>query len=204
MNYKQTFIYDKENQLTSQKDANTNATNGTATYNYTYDANGNLQTTTNPLNETARTDYDADNNAIKETDANGNTSTNEYDEENNGVSSTDASEKSSATKYDQYGNVTEETSLMSPGNNLAYNGSLEIDRNADNWSDGWESKAGTATFSISNTGLTYEGVTLGTKKSSHFCKGQSRNHQCILYLSCRSDASDDDHPSQRNDYIPLR
>jgi YD repeat-containing protein len=44
LNYKQTFTYNDKNQLINQKDANANATNSAATYQYTYDANGNLKT----------------------------------------------------------------------------------------------------------------------------------------------------------------
>ncbi|SEN50187.1 DNRLRE domain-containing protein, partial [Lihuaxuella thermophila] len=163
LNYKQTFTYNNENQLVSQKDANANAANSSATYNYTYDANGNLTKVTNPLNETTTTTYDENNNPIKETDANGNTTTNEYDDKTNQTSTTDPAEKSSATKYDAYGNVIEETSAMSPGSNLANNGSFELDRNADNWPDDWETKAGTATFSWASPGLTTDGVTLGSR-----------------------------------------
>lgn len=162
LNYKQTFVYDADQQLTSQKDANTNAVNGTATYNYTYDSNGNLIKTTNPLNETTETTYDSNNNAIQEKDANGNVTSNEYDDSNNQISTTDSAEKSSATKYDSYGNVTEQTTMISPGNNLVINGSFEIDRDSDNWPDDW-SKVGTATFTWNNTALATDGILLGAK-----------------------------------------
>jgi RHS repeat-associated protein len=165
LNYKQTFTYNTQNQLTSQKDANANAANSAATYQYTYDANGNLKTVTNPLNETTTTVYDANNNPIRETDANGHTTSHEYDEEDNPTSTTDAAIKSAAAKYDVYGNTTAETNLMSSGNNLAINGSFQIDRNADNWPDGWNKfPAGTPTISWVSPGLlASDGVTLGSK-----------------------------------------
>ncbi|MBA4602794.1 DUF6531 domain-containing protein, partial [Thermoactinomyces mirandus] len=164
LNYKQTFTYNNENQLTSQKDANANANNSEATYNYTYDANGNLKTVTNSLDETTTTVYDKNNNPVQETDPEGNTTINEYDENNNQTSTSDAANKSSAQKVDNYGNVTESTSEMRPGNNLAINGSFEIDKNADNWPDDW-TKVGPDHDVISqdSAGLTTEGITLGQK-----------------------------------------
>jgi RHS repeat-associated protein len=165
LNYKQTFNYNTQNQLISQKDANANATNSAATYQYTYDVNGNLKTVTNPLNETTTTRYDEHNNPIQETDANGHTTSHEYDQQNNATSTTDAATKSAATKYDTYGNAIAETHLMSPGNNLAVNGSFQIDRDANNWPDGW-SKVPATTPAISwvSSGLrASDGVTLGNK-----------------------------------------
>ncbi|EGK08454.1 cell wall-associated protein [Desmospora sp. 8437] len=166
LNYKQTFVYNDQNELVSQKDANANAKGSNATYNYTYDGNGNLTSVTNPLNEKSTTEYDENNNPIKETDPEGNTTVNEYDDEGNPTSSTDPAEKSSATKVDAYGNVIEETSSMSPGDNLARNGSFEIDRNNDNWPDDWyqwtESGANKVTWT--NGGLTVDGITLGDKR----------------------------------------
>jgi YD repeat-containing protein len=165
LNYKQTFTYNDYNQLISQKDANANAANSAVTYQYTYDTNGNLKTVTNPLNETTTTRYDEHNNPIQETDANGHTTSHEYDQQNNATSTTDAATKSAATKYDAYGNAIAETHLMSPGNNLAVNGSFQIDRDANNWPDGWSkvSSNASAISWVSPGLLTSDGVTLGNK-----------------------------------------
>lgn len=163
-NIKNTFEYDDKNQLVSQKDGNTNAANGTATYNYTYDENSNLTSISTPLNNTNSTTYDSNNNPVTETDANGNTTTNEYDDNNNQTATTDAAEKSTATKYDQYGNTLSETSAMSPGNNLAINGSFEIDRNSDSWPDNWTKvPSGSVNISWEASGLKTDHITLGNK-----------------------------------------
>lgn len=188
-NYKETYNYDSQNQLISQKDANANAAGTSDTYNYAYDSNGNLTKVTNPLNESTTTEYDSNNNPIKETDANGSTTTNEFDENNNEVSSTDAEEKSSANKYDVYGNLTEETNLMSPGNNLAINGSFEIDRNGDGWPDNW-TKVGrdVSTISVASPGLTAEGITLGQKsiKISNPTEDTAVASERVAYNSTKS------------------
>jgi RHS repeat-associated protein len=162
LNYKQTFTYDNQNELTNYKDANTNAANGSATYNYTYDANGNLTSVTNPLSQTTTNTFDANNNLTSTTDPNSNTTKHEYDKHDNKVSTTDAAQKSSATTYDSYGNVTAETSPMSPGSNLIPNGSFEFDRNGDGWPDGW-TKVGPnqSVITWDNSGLYADGVTLG-------------------------------------------
>jgi RHS repeat-associated protein len=163
-NIKNTFDYDDKNQLISHKDGNANATDSTGTYNYTYDEKGNLTSTSTPLNNTSSTTYDSKNNPVTETDANGNTTTNEYDDKNNLTASTDPVEKSTATKYNAYGNVLSETSAMSPGNNLAINGSFELDRNSDNWPDNWSKvPSGSVNISWDSTGLTTDGITLGNK-----------------------------------------
>ena len=57
LNYKQTFVYNDQNELVSQKDANANAKGSDATYNYTYDGNGNLTSVADPLNEKSTTEY---------------------------------------------------------------------------------------------------------------------------------------------------
>ncbi|UWE05062.1 DNRLRE domain-containing protein [Laceyella sacchari] len=164
LNYKRTFTYNAENQLISKKDANANAINSNATYSYTYDKNGNLTTVTNPLNETTTTKHDENNNLVNEVDSKGNITTHEYDVNNNNTSTTDARVKSSAQKYNPFGNVISESNQMSPGNNLAINGSFEIDRNADQWPDDW-SKVPTSTSTITweTSGLVAEGITLGKK-----------------------------------------
>ncbi len=165
LNYQTTYTYDGNNNLTDTKDANTNAVSGSATTHYTYDNNGNVLTETNPLNETSQSTYDANNNPITETDPKGNMTTNEFDDQSNETATTDPATKSSATKYDSYGNVTEETSEMSPGNNLAINGSFEIDRDSDGWPDNWSKvPAGASTITVDSTGLTTsDGITLGKK-----------------------------------------
>ncbi|MGA9172853.1 MAG: hypothetical protein WBZ33_02580, partial [Thermoactinomyces sp.] len=156
---------DDNNQLISQKDGNANANNSSATYNYTYDSNGNLTSVSTPLNNTSSTTYDSDNNPVTETDANGNTTKNQYDDNDNQTATTDPAEKSSATAYDSYGNPVSETSEMSPGNNLAINGSYEIDRDGDNWPDNWTKvPSGSSNITWDSSGLTTaDGITLGNK-----------------------------------------
>ncbi|PTM59286.1 DNRLRE domain-containing protein [Desmospora activa] len=163
LNIKQTFTYNDKNELISEKDANANANNSDATYNYTYDDNGNLTSVTNPLNEKSTTEYDENNNPIKETDPEGNTTTNEYDDNGNPTSTTDPVEKSSATLVDDVGNVIEETTAMSPGVNLARNGSFE--KGSSSLPDGWYQFPSTSTaVHWANGGLTANGITLGEKK----------------------------------------
>ncbi|QKI81650.1 DNRLRE domain-containing protein [Kroppenstedtia eburnea] len=174
LNYKQTFQYNDKNELVSEKDANANAKGSDATYNYTYDGKGNLTSVTNPLNEKSTTEYDENNNPVKETDPEGNTTINEYDDKGNPTSSTDPVEKSSATKVDSYGNVIEETAPISPGDNLARNGSFEIDRNSDNWPDDWYqwTASGATKVTWTNGGLVVDGITLGKKRMQIVSPGE--------------------------------
>ncbi|MBH8608578.1 hypothetical protein I8U17_13260, partial [Thermoactinomyces sp. CICC 10521] len=180
-NIKNTFTYDDKNQLISQKDGNANANNSSATYNYTYDSNGNLTSVTTPMNNTSSTTYDSDNNPITETDANGNTTKNQYDDNDNQTATTDAAEKSSATAYDSYGNPVSETSEMSPGNNLAINGSVEIDRDGDSWPDNWTKvPSGSSNITWDSSGLTTaDGITLGNKSIKISIPGDSTGAAAI-------------------------
>nr|WP_245891221.1 DNRLRE domain-containing protein [Desmospora activa] len=163
LNVKQTFEYNDKNEMISRKDANTIAINSNATYHYTYDDNGNLTSITNPLNEKSTTEYDENNNLIRDTDPEGNTTTNEYDDESNKTSTTDPLTKSSAMIYDGYGKVIEETTAMSPGVNLARNGSLE--KGSGSLADGWyQFPSDSTAVRWTNGGLTVNGVTLGDKK----------------------------------------
>ncbi|OYD06916.1 DNRLRE domain-containing protein [Paludifilum halophilum] len=163
LNYKQTFEYDDQNQLIGQKDANANAENRDATYDYEYDDNGNLTRVTQPEGETSTSEYDENNNKTEETDPEGHTTTHEYDQENNPTSSTDAATKSSAEKHDDYGNVTRSTTPMSPGDNQARNGGLEYDRNDNNWPDHWYAYPSKDAVTWADSGLAVNGLTLGTK-----------------------------------------
>jgi YD repeat-containing protein len=165
----ETFIYNDKNELISQKDANTNSNNSQTAYNFTYDENGNVTSIINQLNEVFTAEYDENNNLIKETDPKENTFVYEYDDESNPTSRTDPVEKSSAQKYDSNGNLIEETSQMSPGNNLARNGSFEIHRNSSSWPDDWRQTLGSKPINWANGGLTVEGITLG-ERSNADCK----------------------------------
>ncbi|PTM59264.1 DNRLRE domain-containing protein [Desmospora activa] len=163
LNIKQTFTYNDKNELISEKDANANANNSDATYNYTYDDNGNLTSVTNPLKEKSTTEYDENNNPIKVTDPEGNTTTNEFDDNGNLTSTTDPVEKSAATRVDDVGNVIEETAAISPGVNLARNGSFE--KGSGSLPDGWYQFPSTSTaVRWANGGLTTNGITLGDKR----------------------------------------
>jgi RHS repeat-associated protein len=163
LNYTRTFNYDDNNNIIQEKDENANNSGTTATYNYTYDENGNLTSYKNSLNEEEKIEYDANNNPVGYTDAKGNVSTEEYDAKNNNVSSTDAATKSSAFKYDANGNTIEETTTLSLGENLLLNGSFETDANSDNWPDNWK-KIGTGTFIYDSNGAAVENTQLGNKQ----------------------------------------
>lgn len=163
LNYTRTFNYDDQNNIIEEKDENANKSGSTATYDYTYDEDGNLTSYTNTLDEQEQIKYDANNNPIEFTDAKGNVSTEEYDANNNNVASTDASTKSSAAKYDANGNTIEETSSLSIGENLLTNGNFETDANSDNWPDNWK-KIGTATFTYDSNGAAVQNAKLGNKQ----------------------------------------
>ncbi|WP_313427638.1 DNRLRE domain-containing protein [Siminovitchia terrae] len=163
LNYSRTFIYDDQNNIIKEKDENANKSGSNASYDYTYDAKGNLTSFTNTLNEKEKIKYDNKNNPIEFMDPKGNILTEEYDNKNNNVSSTDAEKKSAAAKYDVNGNVIEETTFISIGENLILNGSFEIDSNNDKWPDNWK-KIGTATFTYVNSGAAVQNAKLGTKQ----------------------------------------
>jgi len=162
-NYVRTYSYDDQNNLIQAKDANANSKGSNDTYDYTYDANGNIETFSNPLNEQEELDYDENNNPVEYTDSKGNTLTEQYDSNNNGVASTDATVKSSATKYDKNGNIIEETNSISIGDNLVSNGSFEADENGDGWPDNWK-KIGSGTFTYDSNGAQVQNAKLGSKQ----------------------------------------
>ncbi|MFC9598740.1 DNRLRE domain-containing protein [Peribacillus butanolivorans] len=163
LNYTRTFNYDDQNNLIQEKDENANKSGSTATYDYTYDKDGNLTSFENTLNEQEKIEYDESNNPIVFTDPKGNVSTEQYDNKNNNVASTDAETKSSAAKYDSNGNTVEETSSLSIGDNLLLNGSFETDVNNDKWPDNWK-KIGTAAFTYDSTGISIQNAKLGLKQ----------------------------------------
>lgn len=164
LNLKNTFNYDGANKLVSQKDPKENAAGTTGEYQYTYDQNGNMNSETTPNGDKASVQFDEEGNLQKTTDPKGNTETTEHDEHGNDTSSTDTAQKSSAKKFDQYGNVIAETAEMSPGNNLVDNSSFEIDKDGNNWPDGWSTvPASTSAITWDSAGLTVNGVTLGNK-----------------------------------------
>lgn len=163
LNYTRNYNYDDQNNIIQEKDENANKNGTTATYDYSYGANGNLTSFSNTLNEQEKIVYDEKNNPVQFTDAKGNISNEEYDSKNNNVASTDAATKSSAAKYDGNGNVTEETSSVSIGESLLINGSFETDANGDNWPDNWK-KIGTATFTYDASGAVVQNAKLGLKQ----------------------------------------
>lgn len=163
LNYTRTYNYDDQNNIIQEKDENANKSGSSATYDYTYDANGNVSSLTNTLNEQEKIAYDANNNPIEFTDPKGNVSKEQYDNKNNNVASTDAATKSSAAKYDVNGNTVDETTSVSIGENLLLNGSFETDVNNDNWPDNWK-KIGTATFTYDANGATVQNAKLGSKQ----------------------------------------
>lgn len=149
-----TFSYDNNNNLTKVVDPNTNKTNGTAAYVYTYDANGNITGVQLPENQNATYSYDNQNNLIKEQDFNQNVSTNDYDGKNNQTEATDSNVQTSASRYNSKGNLVYNTHPMSAADNMLTNSSFELDRNSDNWPDNWEQlkdSGSTANFSWSST-----------------------------------------------------
>ncbi|WP_144551291.1 DNRLRE domain-containing protein [Peribacillus simplex] len=163
LNYTRTYNYDDQNNIIQEKDENANKSGSTATYDYTYDEDGNLTSFENTLNEQEKIEYDESNNPVVFTDPKGNVSTEQYDDKNNNVASTDAATKSSAVKYDSNGNTIEETNSVSIGDNLILNGSFESDMNTDNWPDNWK-KIGTATFTYDTSGGAIQDAKLGSKQ----------------------------------------
>ncbi len=160
------FAYDNKNNLTQVKDANTNKANGTETWVYTYDLNGNITSVKLPETQTASYTYDGQSNLIKVTDFNNNVSLSDYDAKNNQTESTDANVQTSASRYDSTGNLEYYTNQMSAADNQLSNSSFEIDNDTDNWPDNWTqaiepgktaayawsttAKFGTKSISISN------------------------------------------------------
>ncbi|WP_026688344.1 RHS repeat domain-containing protein [Alteribacter aurantiacus] len=163
LNYTRTFNYDDQNNIIQEKDENANKSGSNASYDYTYDLEGNLTSFTTTLGEVETFEYDENHNPVQIIDAEGNVFSEEYDINSNNVASTDAATKSSAMKYDSNGNVIESTSSVSIGENLILNGSFEIDQNQDNWPDHWR-KVGTATFSYLNGGAQVQNGKLGNKQ----------------------------------------
>jgi len=149
-----TFTYDNKNNLTKVVDPNTNKTNGTASYVYTYDSNGNITGVQLPGNQNSTFEYDSKNNLIKEQDFNQNLSINDYDKNNNQTEATDPSVQTSASRYDTQGNLLYSTHPMSAADNMLANSGFEVDNSGDNWPDNWEQlkdTGSTANFAWSNT-----------------------------------------------------
>ncbi|MEH7130795.1 DNRLRE domain-containing protein [Neobacillus drentensis] len=160
------YCYNDNNDLTTVIDANlskdsSNTCNNfkinpslTKGYVYTYDTNGNLTGEQLPDNQKATYEYDSQNNITKETDFNQNTSTNDYDGNNNQMETTDPNIQTTAGRYDSKGNLLYDTHPMSAADNLLSNSSFELDKNSDNWPDGWTKymqDQKTATFGWSTT-----------------------------------------------------
>lgn len=136
-------------------DPNTNNSNGTSAYVYTYDDNGNITGVQLPENQSETYTYDTQNNLTKEQDANQNVSTYDYDSDNNQTEATDANVQTSASRYDSKGNLLNYTQPMSAADNLMINPSFEQDDNQDQWPDHWEklTQSGTtATFNWTDSG----------------------------------------------------
>ncbi|TPF19473.1 DNRLRE domain-containing protein [Priestia megaterium] len=162
-NYTKTYNYDSQNNLIQEKDENANKSGSNATTDYTYDSKGNVLTFSNPLNEQEKFSYDEDNNETQYQDSKGNVSSEQYDDQDNNTASTDAATKSSAAKYDSKGNLIEDTTSVSIGDNLLFNGSFEQDSNNDNWPDGWK-KIGSGTFTYDSNGASVQNAKLGSKQ----------------------------------------
>ena len=94
-----TYTYDSQGNLTTTTDPIGNTTS------YGYDANGNLLTVTDPLDNVTSYTYDNRGNKLTETDANGNTTTYTYDLMDRLVSVTDALGNSVSYTYDANGNL---------------------------------------------------------------------------------------------------
>jgi RHS repeat-associated protein len=163
LNYTNTYNYDNQNNLIQEKDENANKSGSNATTDYKYDDNGNILTFSNPLNEQEKISYDEDNNPISYQDAKGNVSKEQYDDQDNNTAFTDAATKSSASKYDSKGNLIEDTTSVSIGDNLLFNGSFEQHSNNANWPDGWN-KIGSGTFTYDSNSASVQNAKLGSKQ----------------------------------------
>ncbi|WHX59892.1 DNRLRE domain-containing protein [Peribacillus frigoritolerans] len=149
-----TYSYDNNNNLTKVVDANTNKTNGTAAYVYTYDEKGNITGVQLPENQNSTFEYDSQNNLTKEQNFNQNVSSYDYDADNNQTEATDPNVQTSASRYDSKGNLLYDTHPMSAVDNMLANSSFEFDQNSDNWPDNWEQlkdTGSTANFAWSST-----------------------------------------------------
>jgi RHS repeat-associated protein len=102
-----TFAHDGVGRPTSVVSPNGNETGGTpsaSTTSYTYDAVGNVVTTTDPLGHVTTTVYDADNGPISVTDPLGHMTTTTYDADNEATVVTRADGTTLSTTYDADGN----------------------------------------------------------------------------------------------------
>ena len=100
-----------------------NAAGGTPsahTTTYSYDAFGDLLSTTDPLGHSTTTAYDADRNPISVTDANGHTTRTTYDANNRPTAVTRADGTTLANTYDADGNLTAQTNAAGAATTYAY------------------------------------------------------------------------------------
>lgn len=169
LNYLTSYSWDDQNNLTSMKDANANASGGGNSITNNYDSNGNgIQTiqndgTASQITNTAT--YNSNNDLTSSKDGNANdpnskaygttTEENHYDSERNNVSSQDALSTSTASTYNQ-GNITSETNPMGLSDNLIINSSFERDNDQNNYPDHWQAPTinGTATVQWGTTAKT--------------------------------------------------
>ncbi|WP_139488009.1 DNRLRE domain-containing protein [Brevibacillus dissolubilis] len=148
-----TYAYDNNNNLTQVIHANANKAGTGETYVYTYDADGNITSVKEPLNQTAYYTYDTQNNLTREQDPNGNLNDYDYDDSNNQTEAIDSNTQTVASRYASNGNMLYDTHSMSAADNQISNSSFELDKTADNWPDGWwnATETGkTATFGLSS------------------------------------------------------
>ncbi len=81
---------------------------------YTYDADGNKLTATDPLGNTTSFSYDGHGNVLTQKDALGHVTQFTYDADGNLTSSTDALGQTTSFEYDAQGNMTGKTNPLWP------------------------------------------------------------------------------------------
>lgn len=98
------LTYDPQGDLTKQEQVDL-TDNKTRTTTYSYDARGDLLSTTDPVGNTTSATYDGNGNQLTSTDADGNTTTNTYDASSNLLSTTDPLRNTTSYTYDSAGNL---------------------------------------------------------------------------------------------------
>lgn len=131
------FGYDNHNNLTEITDPNVNASGGTASTVYAYDAKGNVTAVQLPEQQQANFSYNGQNDLIRAEDFKSNVDQFGYDGQRNETEATDPYSQTVSSRYESNGNMKYTTHAMSVADNLVQNSGFETDENSDGWPDLW-------------------------------------------------------------------